>query len=208
MPNLFRKIKDKITGAPTESMCEHLQRMGIDAEVLPPGSPEEIGGFGTLGSNAGCIKVKGQNFDLVQLVMRGTMGPMVVGGAGEFAAHFVVRGNLEGLKKQLKVKAKEKKTGFVTKKLINIKWEGDRLADLLNKDGELEKLLITAGKSPESEVDQKNQCVRLITSLPSVTKGVSIGPMPPVGKKSFKFPSKEFIEASNRIAKHVNSIIV
>ncbi|UCH05214.1 MAG: hypothetical protein JSW05_03360 [Candidatus Thorarchaeota archaeon] len=202
---MFRRI----SGAPTESLCEYLKQIGIDAEVLPSGSPEEIGGYRTFrsgGSNAGCIKVKGQNVDLVQLLLRGMTGPL--GAAGDFDAHFVVRGNVEGKEKQLKAKAKEKKEGFVKKKLVDVKWEGGRLAELLNQDGELTNLLVKAGESPEIELDQKQQCVRVATYLPSKTKGISIGPIPTVGKTEFEFPSRELVEACDRIGKHIRSLLV
>ncbi len=206
---LVCKMFRRIIGAPTERLCEHLRKMGIDAEVLPSGSPEEIGGYRTFrsgGSNAGCIKVKGQNVDLVQLLMRGMAGPM--GAAGVFDVHFVVRGNLEGKEEQLKAEAKEKKEGFVKKKLIDVQWKGGRLAELLNEDGELRNLLIKAGESPEIELDQKHQCVRVATYLTSKTKGVSIGPIPTVGKTEFEFPSRELVEASDRIGKHIRSLVV
>jgi hypothetical protein len=204
---MFRREKDsakKYLGFSKEKfreeLCEHLHRMGIDAEAVPSGSPEEIGAH-SFRKNAGCVKVKNRNIDMVQGVTWGASD----GSCQIFRVDFLVRGKVNGLEKQLEAKAKEKKTGLVRRTLIDVKWTGGHLADLLNEDSELKNLLIqyhenpSAHASPKIQLDKQNQCVRIAGIMES-TEDMDF-------TSKWKFPSKEYVEACDRIAKHLRTIL-
>ena len=70
----------------------------------------------------------------------------------------------------LKAEVKEKTEGLISKKLVDIKWEGGILAGLLNGDTELKNMIMTSSVVPlKVEPDRKNNCVHIINE-----KGIKI----------------------------------
>jgi hypothetical protein len=190
--------------------------MGIDTEIVQPGSPEEIevpiresvkrlidGTHMTvqfqMGENAGCVKVTDRNFNMVQ----GTHYHGTEDSDQKFSSNFIVKGQIKGLETQLEAEAKEKKTGFIRRKLVDITWEGGRLADLLNGDRELKAMLIQIGESPIIQPEPENQCVR-VTTKPTKAKGLLSDFLDHA--LSWNFPPKEHVDACDRIAQHICSL--
>jgi hypothetical protein len=194
-------VKRRVTGFVPEQFLEglstYLQQMGIDAEAVSPGSPEEIGAY-SYQKNIGCFTVKGRNFDMVQ-------GNTWSGESDRiFSLDFVVRGNVSRLEKQLEAEAKEQWKGFTRRgdKITDVTWKGGRLADLLNGDRDLKDLLIHANgwlASPWIHLDQKNQCVR-IGGIVESTEVMGF-------TDNWTFPSKAYVEACDRIAQHVRTLL-
>ena len=71
--SVFKKIRDVIKEAALmNELCEHFQRIGINARLLESGSSETIGprrkrGIFASGYVLGCVRVEGRNLDLVQV---------------------------------------------------------------------------------------------------------------------------------------------
>ena len=98
---MFKKARDVIRGySPeqfTKALCEHLQQIGIDAEVVPSGSPEEIEAPHAI--LLGCVRVRGLNFDMVQGTSWIQSTPETA--SEYFGLRFLVIGKVNGLEKQL-----------------------------------------------------------------------------------------------------------
>ena len=194
-------------------LSEHLRKMGLDATLIPPTSPEAVGpkltkGPLSSGRSLGCINIRNRNIDLVQIE-----GPedMDVGRL-TYLYHFIVRTDFEGLEHALKAEIKPITRGFISKKTIDFKWDGGELARRLNLDSQLKSLLLENGldQLPTVEVatDKANKCVR-ITKTP--TPRWSTGPRERGGPTVLlaverKFPTREEFEAYDRIAHHIRSM--
>jgi len=204
---MFKKIKDKFkeTGLINE-LCEHLRSIGINATLLESGSSEAIGGTLVLGN----VKVEGRNLDLIQVERQPGGGSRFV-----YQYHYVVRANVEGLEDKLKADAKPVTKGLFSKEVVDLKWEGKELAQLLNTDSDLKSMLLKEGLDKVVvRPDKKHQCV-MITHPPKIPRqvSVSIGGLPSIpvrgggltaGRK--EFPTLEEFDAYDRIAKHIRSI--
>lgn len=238
----FKKIKDAMMGAFDDeglmnSLCEHLREIGVNATLLEPGSPDAIGPkwkrepFAS-GFVVGCIHVEGHTFDMIQVERR------MAGGASHdddtpdepstivYAYHYVVRGDVEGLEKQLKANVKLITKGFIRREVINFQWVGGDLAQLLNADADLSKLLLREGLSQvpsvEIQLDRTNRCIRMTQQFQipmgrggrfSVgIGGFSVG----MGERprdfddvmvEITFPSSETIETFDLIAHHIRNFM-
>ena len=204
---MFKKIKDKYkeTGLINE-LCEHLRNIGINATLLESGSSEAVGGILALGN----IKVEGRNLDLIQVERQPGGGSNIV-----YQYHYAVRANVEGLEDKLKADAKPITKGLFSKEVVDLKWEGKELAQLLNTDSDLKSMLLKEGLDKVVvRPDKKHQCV-MITHPPKIPRqvSVSIGGLPSIpvrgggltaGRK--EFPTLEEFDAYDRIAKHIRSI--
>jgi len=198
---MFKKIKGafKEEGLMKE-LCEHLRQIGINAVLMESGSPEAVGGA-FRGLVLGCVKVEGRNIDLVQVERMG-VEPV-------YQYYYVVRANVEGLENKLEAKGEPKTKGFMSKEVVDYRWEGKDLAQLLNGDSDLKNMLLKEGLDKlEVKPDKKNQCVRITPIVKTPTR-VSIGGIPvkgglTVGRKEFPTPGD--FEAYDRIAQHIRSI--
>lgn len=204
-------------GIPKEvfrDLLKHYQSAGIDAALLEKDSTETI-------DKETAIKMGGRNFDLV--ILKFARGSMAVGRGGGFAPtiskevtkthpvlrfHHIVKGLGKRSEDDLKVEMKEKKKGFISKKLVDVEWKGGKLAGLLDGDGDLKKKILTTGTtSLKVEPDRKNDCVRIIHQKKIDVIVESGG----VFKKKTEtraenFPSIETLDIIDRIAEHVRSV--
>lgn len=204
-------------GLPKEvvrDLLKHYQNLGIDAVLLEKDSPETIG-------KETAIRVGGRKFDLVIPKFGG--GSLATGKGGGFAPsvskkvtkthptcrfHHVVKGMGSRSEGDLKAEVKEKKTGFISKKLVDIKWEGGRLAGLLNSDASLkDDIMRTGTTSLKVEPDRKNDCVRIIHQ-----KGIDLiveaggAFIKKTETRAENFPPMQTLDIIDRIAEHVKSI--
>jgi hypothetical protein len=196
-------------------LLAHYQKAGLDAELLESDSSETIHG-------EKAIKISSRKFDLVILKFasgsigagRGfSIGPSISKqvtkmGPTNINFHYVVKGIGKPNENDLKAEVKEKKEGLVSKKLVDIKWEGGKLAGLLNSDSELKNMIMTSNVVPlKVEADKKDGCVRIINE-----KGIRI--IIESGGIFFKktetraenFPPIETLDVIDKIADYVRSI--
>jgi len=159
-------------GIPKEvfrDLVKHYQNAGLNAVLLEKDSSETI-------EKETAIKIGGRKFDLV--ILKFASGSIAVGRGGGFGPtiskqvtrthpnlrfHHIVKGMGKRSENDLKAEVKEKKEGFISKKLVDIKWEGGKLAELLNSDIELKNMIMRTGSTPlKVEPDRKNDCIRII----------------------------------------------
>ena len=204
-------------GIPEEvfrDLVKHYQNAGLNAVLLEKDSPDTI-------DKEKAIKISGRKFDLV--ILKFASGSIAGGKGGGFGPtiskkvtkthpnirfHHVVRGMGKRSENDLKAEVKEKKEGFISKKLVDVSWEGGKLAGLLNGDAELENMIMRTGSSSlKVELDKKNNCARIIHE-----KGIDVivesgGVLiKKTETKAENFPPIETLDIIDRIAEHVKSI--
>lgn len=204
-------------GIPKEvfmDLLKHYQGAGMDADLLDKKSPETIAG-------ETAIKVDGRNFDLV--ILKFARGSMAGGRGGGFGPtiskkvtkthpvirfHHVVKGLGEKNEKDLKTEMKEKKKGFISKELVDVSWEGGKLAKMLNEDKDLKNMILsTKTGSLKVEPDAKNDCIRIIHQK-KIDVIVQSGGVfrKKTETRAENFPPIETLNIIDRIAEHVKSI--
>jgi len=206
-----------VFGIPKEvfrDLLKHYQSAGVNAVLLDKKNPETIAG-------ETAIKVEGRNFNLV--ILKFARGSMAGGRGGGFAPtiskkvtkthpvirfHHIVKGLGGKSEEDLKVEMKEKKKGFISKELVDISWDGGKLAKMLNEDKDLKNMILkTKTGSLKVEPDPKNNCIRIIHQKKIDVIVESGG----VFKKKTEtraenFPSVESLSIVDRIAEHIKSI--
>lgn len=204
-------------GIPDEvftDLVKHYQNAGINAVLLDKDSPETI-------DKEKAIKIGGRKFDIV--ILKFASGSIAGGKGGGFGPsiskkvtkthpnirfHHIVRGIEKKSENDLKAEVKEKKEGFISKKLVDVSWEGGKLASILNGDAELKNMIMKTGSSElKVELDKKNNCARIIHQ-----KGIDVivesggAFIKKTETKAENFPPIETLNIIDRIAEHVNSI--
>jgi len=204
-------------GIPEEvfrDLVKHYQNAGVNAVLLEKDSPETI-------EKEKAIKIDGRRFNLV--ILKFASGSIGAGRGGGFEPtiskkvtkthpnlrfHHVVKGMGKRSESDLKAEVKEKKEGFISKKLVDINWEGGKLASLLNSDAELKNMIMRTGSSSlKVEPDKKNDCVRIIHE-----KGIDVIVesggvfIKKTETRAENFPPVETLDIIDRITEHVKSI--
>lgn len=214
-----REEKKRMFGIPEEvfrDLLAHYQRAGLNVVLLDKSSSETI-------DKETAFKIGGRKFDLVILKFAG--GSIAGSRGGGFSLeptiskkttkthpnlrfHHVVRGMGKRSENDLRAEVKEKKEGFISKKLVDIKWEGGKLADRLNGDAELKNMIMRTGSSAlKVEADKKNDCIRIIHE-----KGIDLieesggAFIKTTQTRAENFPSIETFDIIDRIADHAKSI--
>ncbi len=191
-----------------DALCKYYQELGIKASVLPDKSPEAVE-KGHIKQDMGYIKVAGREFDLVTIRWKGTTrGSYDLGKVGgipiatkdkiPFEYHHIFRAEIanEGA---AKAKLKKKTKGIVGKEVIDVSWEGGRLAEMLNSNNEINSAILRFIQNEDGmkiEPDKKNKIFRIVYSRPTELKfGLAHG---------FKFDRrllpKEAIDVMDKIA--------
>jgi hypothetical protein len=113
-------------------LLAYYQKAGLDAELLESDSSETIRG-------EKAIKIGGRKFGLVILKFAGgsigagrgfSIGPTISKqvtkmGPTNINFHYIVKGMEKRNENDLTAEVKEKKEGLISKKLVDIKWEGE-----------------------------------------------------------------------------------
>jgi hypothetical protein len=191
-----------------DALCKYYQELGIKASILPDKSPEAVE-KGHIKQDMGYIKVTGREFDLVTIRMKGTTSgsydlgkvrgmPIATKQKIPFEYHHIVRTDIanEGA---IKAKLKKKTKGVVGKEVVDVSWEGGRLAEVLNSNDGLKASIMKFIENEDNikiDPDKKNKLCRIVFSRPSEIKsGLVYG---------FKFNRnllpKEAVEAMDKIA--------
>jgi len=196
-------------------LLAYYQNAGLNAELLEPDNPQTLPGEKS-------IKVSGRKFDLVILKYasgsigagRGfTVGPQIGFqqqnlGPTNINFNYVVKGLSITNEDDLKAQVKEKTEGLISKKLVDIHWEGGMLAGQLNGDTELKNLIMKSSVVPlKVEHDKKNNCVHIINE-----KGIRIiiqrsGIIVQKAEtRAENFPPIETLDVIDKIATYVKPI--
>ena len=170
-----RKEAPKMSWHLLEELHEHLLSMGVEAELASRGK---------------AIIVKQQAIDLVHLAAHAA-GPG--GHPTEWRVVFIINIDRPGVWSPLTLNAhtknvKERRLGG---KIVGIKWVGGELADVLNGDTKLNKVLMETGQR-RIEVNYKGEDIEILS--------------PPFAHKSEMLTIIEAFEAYNRIAKHIRMV--
>ena len=151
-------------------LLTYYQQAGLNAEILEPNNPQTIPGEKS-------IKVSGRKFDLVILKFAGgsigfgrggTIGPSIGFqqqnlGPTNINFNYVVKGMINGNENDLKAELKAKTEGLISKKLVDVHWEGGLIAGQLNGDLELKNAILKSNVVPlKVEPDKENNCARII----------------------------------------------
>ena len=158
----LREIQDKARAGAVELMNElfdHLRQIGVNGTVHVAESVPETKGGMLVGSVVGRVKIENRNIDSVQ-VETVHPGGWVIGDESNrvpfnvFNYHYVVQANVEGLENRLNAEVKPITKGFLSKEVVDFRWEGGELAQRLNADSELRNMLLREGldKLPNIEV--------------------------------------------------------
>lgn len=142
-------------------LCERLRQIGVNGTVHVTGSVEESMGVALTNYVLGHVKIEGRNIDLVQVERRSVGGPSL-GDSGidyvvfmVFYYHYVVRANVEGLEDRLKAEVKPIKKGLLSREVVDFKWEGGELAQLLNTDFGLKNMMLKDGPTQLPNIEVK-----------------------------------------------------
>lgn len=170
-------------------LCNHLRQIGVNAIILDPESVEAKA-FGGLGN----IKIEGRNIEFVQVTKHTHAISAPKGKSSTYTYylyHYGIKANAEGIENKLNSEAKPIQKGFFSREIVDYKWEGGELAQLLNSDINLKNTLI------------KEQIDRLWTGPSKNLQYVWITRR---GERK-EFPTRETFEAYNRIMQHIQNII-
>jgi len=187
-----------------KALCKHLKRIGLNA-ILAKDYPV----WSSL-VVVGAVRVADRNVDFVELdwwedkksmdAFDPEVGKTVRYGPiyrSQYRCHYVVQANVEGLEDSLEAEGKPiKKSGFLRKKIVDFKWEGKELAQILNSDAKLQSYFLSQHRPPHVEIEpsRKGRPYVRIMQKRFHHKPVSA------------FPTFETFEAFDRIAWHVRSI--
>jgi len=193
-------------------LLAYYQTAGLNVELLETDNPQTIPGEKS-------IKVSGRKFDLVILkyasgsigVGRGfTVGPTIGYqreslGPTNINFHYVVKGISIMNEGDLEAQVKEKTEGLISKKLVDIHWEGGILAGQLNGDIELKNMIMKSIAVPlKVEPDKKNNCVHIINekSIRIIIQRSGII-VQKTETRAENFPPIEILDVIDKIATYV-----
>ncbi len=203
----FKRIKGKIREwkeqskqmeeAKVEALTEHLKWIGLDATKIA--FTEEKLRIRLLGAERvlGSVRVTNRHIDMVELAefyvdVGSTSDTPVM--EPRFRCHYVVHVKVDGLEDRLKAKLKPMRKGFFSREILDFKWRGKELAQMLNSDTDLkEKLSCIENRNVEVKPYGEHQCVRIRQD------GGTIDP-------AYSFPTIETFEAYDKIAQNIRCI--
>jgi len=161
-----------LLGLPEEvytDLVKHYQSGGITASLLDKESPETVG-------REKAVKIEGKNVSLV--IPKFAMGSISGGKGGGFGPsisknvtithpvvnfHHIVKVVTPKDDKEMSANLVVEKKGLLSKEIVGVRWEGGRIASMLNSDPGLNKRILSCGiDSLKVEGDSKNGCLRIV----------------------------------------------
>lgn len=119
--------------------------------------------------------------------------PIPWGALPFYQRHFIVLGNVKSYTENLLARTRTKTKGVMHKQIIDVWWEGGRIADTLNQDAELKELLKEVLlEEKEMYIDPIEDYVRIYSNW-KPERSVEI--------------SEKALEAYDRISGHVKKLI-
>ncbi len=194
-----------------DDLLQHYQDGGLDAELLEKDSPETIG-------KKRAVKIGGRDFDLV--IPRFFRGVSRSSHEAELFAitkskskgmqvirfHHIVRGLGGRNEGDLNAKAKPKWKGLRKKEILDVHWEGGRLASALNGDADLKTMILKNRTAPlKVRADPKNDVLRIIHEK-KIFLIVEQSGFRKAKKRAVGFPPVEALDAIDRIAQHAQAV--
>ena len=195
-------------------LLAYYQQAGLNPEIFEPNNPQTIPGEKS-------IKVNGRKFDLVILKFAGgsigfgrggTIGPSIGFqqqniGPTLINFNYIVKGMINSNENDLKAELKVKTEGFISKKLVDVHWEGGLLAGQLNGDTQLKDTIMKSSVIPlKVEPDKKNNCVHIINEhaiREIITRSGII--VQKAETRVENFPSMETLDVVDKIATNVKA---
>lgn len=174
-----------------EALCEQLRRIGLNATV----ESKKPGGFYPIFFRVGSVRVVNRNIDLVEL-------QLIPGESGGYRCNYLVQVKVNGLEDMLKAKGKPVRKSYLSREVVDFKWKGKKLAQVLNDDANLRNMLLRMGiprylnANVQIKPDKKHQRVKI--------RPIDQSPYP--WRPEAAGPSALEFEAYDRIAQHVRSI--
>jgi len=186
-----------------KALCKHLKRIGLSATLAkdyPVWSSLVV---------IGSVRVADRNVNFVELdwwedkkaiEAFDDMGETVRFGhiyRSQYRCNYVVQARVKGLEDKLEAEGKPiKKSGFLRKRVVDFRWEGKELAQILNSDAKLRSHFLSQRRPTKVEIEPSRKghpYVRIIQ------KRLYYRPLS-------AFPTIETFEAYDRIAHHIRSI--
>ena len=203
----------KVTKSLNE-LCEHLRHLGVTATVLDRGLPEVKELLDAIEGRA-YIKIEGRNLDLIKgdhmYVQESDFGRGSGGTKSQCFYNYVLRGKVDATHTFQRARAnwlmpqtldylaegKSIKKGFIRKEVVDYRWEGRELAQLLNADSNLKNMLMKE-RVGDMWIAYKHD---------GIVEYVEIGPFIGYWLEKKSFPTRDAFEAYDRIAYHIRSIM-
>ena len=224
-----KQIDSMVGGAELLNMlCQHLQGLGINCTLLEYGNPE---GILTPQWTLGCVKVNGQNIDLIhaQCILKGADGPISNIFLYNYVVQVAVKGIEEKLKTDLKPIVRQTETLKKETEVTGFQWVGRDLADVLSKDSNLNQMIVHLGLGGlKIRVEKRSggyyNPYRRMSDMPKVTgdwRAVLITPVSPLvsralaegGLKDLRdvgredLPTLEAFEVYDKIASTIRKVV-
>jgi len=171
-----------------EELCQHLQRIGVEASALEEGTsqekPAQKRSWGE--KSVGIIKLTDKNIDSISVI-----GVASQYGANYFLDYLVTSPSLIVGNKKKKTRMSMKKSSLLRGEAIDIEWKGDNsLAQKLNLDYRLKDKLLQA-------------------DLSTLKGSIQIIPESKYGyvriRTTYLLPSPDVFDSMDIIAKHISS---
>jgi hypothetical protein len=200
-----------LLGLPEEvytDLVKHYQSGGITASLIDKESPETVG-------REKAVKIVGRNISLV--IPKFAMGSVGGGKGLDIGPSFsknvsithpvvnfihIVKGVAPRDDKEMSATLVPEKKGFLSKEIVGVKWEGGRVASMLNADAELNKNILRRGiDSLKVEGDTKNGVLRIVLrdKIDVVTESSGFI-VKETKNRAEKLPSLEDFDIIDRIA--------
>jgi hypothetical protein len=161
-----------LLGLPEEvytDLVKHYQSCGIIASLVGKESPETV-------ERKKAVKIEGKNVSLV--IPKFAMGSVSGGRGGSIGSSMsknvtithpvvnfqhIVKGVKSAYDKEMNANLVAEKKGLLSKEVVGVRWEGGRIASMLNADPDLNKRILSCGiESLKVEGDSKNECLRIV----------------------------------------------
>lgn len=161
-----------LQGLPSEvytDLVKHYQSGGITAYLVDEDSPETVG-------REKAVKIEGKNVNLV--IPRCEKDSLANGISGGFDPtigkkvtvahpvvnfHHIVKGMMPRDENEINANMVVEKRGLLSMEIVGVRWEGGRVASMLNTDPDLKKIILSGGiDSLKVEEDCTNRCLRIV----------------------------------------------
>lgn len=202
--------REKEETAAIDALCEHLKLLGVDATVESKGHKQFETSVEKNLAIVGSVRVANRSIDLIEWqldVFDYWWGDYYKGRWDRYRCNYVLRLKVDGLEYQLKAKSEPVfvKKGFLKREFVGFKWAGNELAQVLNNDADITKMLYPLGKlnelrNVETIPYKEHQCVRMRQVW------VDEWTNRPNQHLISAFPTIETFNAFDRIAQHILTI--
>lgn len=188
------KIKEKVRDKTRDELTVHLRTLGVSAEMVEKGAPEDIRGkrFGEV--DLGSIRLGGGEIDVVQINRWSSGGDdYEIYYNITFAVQVVAEARRQDMKAHTKWKTKAMNIPLFGGQVLDVEWSGGEIANLLNEETSMRQALLEEARQKKLtevtiEPDKEKPYVRICVSG--------------VDKKNVKI-SRSLFDCCNIMAGHI-----